>query len=145
MSKDPGRTAVIILSALVGHELGDYIVQTNHQASNKGADGYNPPDCKPDLAESWKANQLHCAGYHAALAATVGASCAFHGIALRPRNALAALALSWGTHAVIDRRWPVEKLMNATGSSDYYPVGAPAVDQALHKLVILVAGMIASR
>jgi hypothetical protein len=48
-------------------------------------------------------------------------------------RALVALALSAGSHALIDRRWPVRRLLRAVGSPGFATLewGVIAVDQAL--------------
>ncbi len=108
-----------IAAVLCGHFIGDWIVQTDWQAANK--------------MTSWKANQQHMLGYHMTLALFI----AFTGLWLW---AAAVLAVSWATHSVIDRRWPVVWLMQHTGSRPFSQTtfGVVAVDQALH-LSILVA------
>jgi hypothetical protein len=137
--------AVLGVAARAGHQLGDYVAQTNSQATHKAAPGYNPGD--PDAltrTETWRHNLGHVAGYHATLAAVVGATLAATGVRVRPSRAAAALAVSAGSHALIDRRWPVRLLMRCTGSAAYYPAGAPHVDQALHDGCLWVAVLIAA-
>lgn len=138
------RFAVLAIAARVGHLLGDYGTQTNHDAMHKAAPGYNIADDTP-YAETWKANQKHCATYHAALIATVAATAAMTGVRVRPARAVAAVAFSWASHAVIDRRWPVKRFMEVTGSGDWYDDGKALVDQMLHEVCILVAAGIASK
>ncbi len=100
-----------------GHVIGDWIVQTDWQAANK--------------ERSWKANQQHMLGYHVAL---LGCSL----LGLRPRRALILTAVSWATHSVIDRRWPVRWIMRHTGSEPFSETtfGLIAVDQALHLAIL---------
>jgi hypothetical protein len=139
--------AVLALSARVGHKVGDYGAQSDHQACRKAAPGYNLADDTP-YWETWKQNQAHCATYHAALVATVAAAAAVTGVRVRPGRAVAAVALSWASHAIIDRRWPVERFMRATGSGAWYdqdPGAAAHVDQMLHEAILLLAAGIASK
>jgi hypothetical protein len=143
------RFAVLAIAARVGHLLGDYGAQTNADACCKAAPGYNiDPKTGQDNGtpsrESWKANQRHCATYHAALIATVAATAAATGVRVRPGRAVAAVAFSWASHAVIDRRWPVKRFMAATGSGDWYDDGKTLVDQMLHEVCLLAAAGIAS-
>jgi hypothetical protein len=138
----PATLAALYAAALTGHELGDYVAQTNDQACRKAAPGYNLKD-ETTYWRTWLANQAHCATYHATLAATVALAARATGIRLSPRHAAAGLALSWVSHAIIDRRWPVKKIMKWTGSKDWYPAGAPHVDQALHKGFLFAAALIA--
>lgn len=137
------RFAVLAIAARVGHLLGDFGAQTNADACRKAAPGYNIIDDTP-YRDTWKANQRHCATYHAALIATVAATAATTGVRVRPGRAVAAVAFSWATHSLIDRRWPVKWSMEATGSGDWYDDGKALVDQMLHEVCILAAAGIAS-
>lgn len=103
----------ILALVIAGHLIGDWIVQTDKQAAAK--------------ASSWSANQQHIATYHATLAVIVGP--VWHSW-----HAVAALAVSWVTHSLIDRRWPVRVLMERTGSKPFSQTswGPMVVDQALH-------------
>lgn len=114
-----------LAAVLAGHFIGDWIIQTDWQAANK--------------MNSWKANQQHMLGYHLTLAAftTLTGSVAL---------VLAALVVSWMTHSVIDRRWPVIWLMQHTGSRPFSQTtfGVVAVDQAIHlTILVLIAGAFA--
>jgi hypothetical protein len=59
-------------------------------------------------------------------------------------KALAALAASAITHAVIDRRWPVRALMRAAGSPGFATVewGVIVVDQALHLFILVMLAVL---
>jgi len=121
---------------LAGHFIGDWIVQTDEQAANK--------------ATSWWANQRHMVGYHFTMWMIFSAACLMHLDALTPESVgmlridmAIIIAVSWVTHSIIDRRWPVVWLMEHTGSGPFSktPWGPMAVDQALHLgiLCLLVA------
>ncbi|MEW9530704.1 hypothetical protein [Microbispora sp. NPDC049125] len=136
--------AATLTSAITAHHVADYLSQTDHQACRKAAPGYNAVDDTP-YAQTWIANQKHCLTYHATMAAAVGATFRILGIRIPPGRAAAALALSWGTHAVIDRRWPVKKIMEWTGSGAWYEAdkeAAPKVDQTLHLAVLHLAALL---
>jgi hypothetical protein len=117
---------------LAGHFIGDWIVQTDEQAANK--------------ATSWWANQRHMAGYHTTMWIFFCLACILHGVedgawlALRDDMAI-IIAVSWVTHSIIDRRWPVIWLMRHTGSEPFSktPWGPMAVDQALHLGILCLA------
>jgi hypothetical protein len=53
-------------------------------------------------------------------------------------RALVTLAVSAGTHALIDRRWPVRGLLRVVGSPGFATLewGVIAVDQALHLSIL---------
>lgn len=108
-----------LAAVLAGHLIGDWIVQTDYQAEHK--------------TSSWKANQQHMLGYHLTLAA-------FCALAMPAAWVAVTIAVSWVTHSLIDRRWPVKRLMQATGSGPFSETtfGVIAVDQALHLSILAV-------
>lgn len=124
---------------LAGHLVGDFIVQTDRQALLKRWD----VSCRKAGRERawWRsiaANQGHCLTYHLTMAAFVLP--AWHTWAT-----LAAFAVSWATHGFIDRRWPVEELLRATGSRAWAntPAGVICADQALHIAILAVIAHLA--
>jgi hypothetical protein len=66
------------------------------------------------------------------------------GMAGRPGRGLVVLAVSAGSHAIIDRRWPVRALLRATGSPGFARVewGVLAVDQSLHLCVLALLAVL---
>jgi hypothetical protein len=121
-------TATVFLALLVSHLLGDWVVQTDEQAANK--------------THTWGALVGHVARYHLIMG----------GLLLIPMLrdgwsawcALVALAVSAGSHAFIDRRWPVRTLLRAVGSPGFATVewGVIAVDQALHLSILAVLAVV---
>jgi hypothetical protein len=110
---------------LAGHFIGDWIVQTDKQAANK--------------ATSWWANQRHMIGYHWTMWVIFLVVAVVHGLSgdayvAALQAMLVIIAVSWLTHSIIDRRWPVLWIMAHTGSEPFSktPWGPMAVDQALH-------------
>jgi hypothetical protein len=115
-------------------------VQSDHQAQHKAKPG----------AEGHKALAGHVASYTATQAAALLVGNRVLGLGLRPRNMAAALALSGATHYLIDRRWPVRKVAEATGKGGFYELGGPLggaylLDQATHHLVEGFAAYLAVR
>lgn len=123
LNPPPGRSYVLtdwrMTTAPHPAFLGDWIVQTDYQAANK--------------TTSWKANQQHMLGYHLTLGALAAVAVPVWAVAV-------IVAVSWSTHAVIDRRWPVIRLMEATGSGPFSKTtfGVIAVDQALHLSILSI-------
>jgi len=122
-----------------GHQVGDHLAQTDHQAAGKAA------------AKNWAGPMGgHVAGYTACQVAAL-AGLRLAGVRLRPGPVAAALVLSAGTHAFIDRRWPVRWVLQHTGSPQFADLaghglnGPYLADQALHTGVLYVAALIASR
>jgi hypothetical protein len=151
--------AATLAALLVGHTVGDHLVQTDHQAANKAA--------------SWRAMAGHVGGYTATCAAALAAVHAATGARPRWRRVVAGHLFSAFTHAFIDRRWPVRWLLEHTGSQAFarsttvqvqpslvrpgaifgeqyahhppapLPIHGPYVaDQALHHACLLVAALI---
>ena len=122
-----------------GHWAGDHLAQTDRQAAHKAGKG----------AEGWQAMAGHVAGYTACQAVAL-AGLAATGRRTSLGRAAAALAISAGTHAVIDRRWPVQWLLRHTGSPDFASLashglnGPYLADQALHIGCIYAAALVAA-
>jgi len=121
-------TATVFLVLLAGQLLGDWVAQTDWQAAT-------------NKTRSWAALTAHVASYH------------LMGLLLLipilrdgwpAGKALAALAASAITHAVIDRRWPVRALMRAAGSPGFATVewGVIVVDQALHLFILVILAVL---
>jgi hypothetical protein len=110
--------STVFLLLLTGHLLGDWVAQSDWQATNK--------------TRSRAALGAHVAGYHLVMGLLLLLPVVRDG--WPAWKALAVLAVSAGTHAVIDRRWPVRALLRASGSPGFATIewGVVAVDQALH-------------
>lgn len=125
--------AICLLVLLVAHEVGDHVVQTDHQAAGKTA--------------SIRAMAGHLLGYHLVVAATLLATAALLDLPLTFLGLSAGLAFSAATHAFLDLRWPVRAILRATRSPAFAEATSPvcgmyAADQALHKLALLVCALL---
>jgi hypothetical protein len=107
---------------LAGHLLGDWVAQNDWEASNK--------------TRSWPALAAHVASYHLVMGVLLLIPVLRDGWPVG--KALVVLAVSAGTHALIDRRAPVRMLMRAAGSPGFATLewGVIAVDQALHLSIL---------
>lgn len=112
-----GATYAVLMAA---HDLGDHVMQTDHQAATK--------------ASLWAGMAGHVGSYTALQVAALAALRALTGARPSWRRTLAAVAWSAGTHAIIDRRWPVAALMRMTRS----PRFAVSHVQAERELVVCV-------
>jgi hypothetical protein len=121
-------TAIVFLVLLAGHLLGDWVAQTDWQATNK--------------TRSWAALVAHVASYHLLMGLLLLIPILRDGWSAE--KALAALTVSALTHALIDRRWPVRALLRAAGSSGFATVewGVIAVDQALHLFILAMLALV---
>lgn len=102
-----GRAAAFgaTMAALwAAHDLADHVVQTDHQAFTKSGD--------------WRGIAGHICTYHITQAAALAA---LRTLGVRPswRRTLTGMAISAGTHAFLDRRWPVVRLLERTGSARF--------------------------
>lgn len=107
MRVDPLRLAVLFPALWAAHAVGDHVVQTDWQAANKPRD--------------WRAMAAHVGGYQATQAVIVSAMYKASGTPLRAnwRQLAAGAAFSAVSHALLDRRWPVTRLLDATGSRGF--------------------------
>jgi Protein of unknown function (DUF3307) len=115
-------TATVFLVLLAGHLLGDWVAQTDWQATTK--------------TRSWPALAAHVAAYHLVMGALLLLPVMRDG--WPTWKALVVLLVSAATHAVIDRRWPVRALLRLTASPGFATVdwGVVAADQALHVTIL---------
>lgn len=146
MADRAARFAAALAALWAAHDVADHVVQTDHQAATK--------------ATSWRGMAGHVGTYHAA---QVGALAVLRALGVRPswRRTLAAVAWSAGTHALLDRRWPVTRILRATGSPRFsrpqivvgptdgdtmagpLPLHGPYLaDQALHHGALFIAALL---
>ena len=115
-------TATVFLVLLAGHLLGDWVTQTDWQATTK--------------THSWAALAAHVTSYHLLMGTLLLLPVLRDG--WPAGDALLTLTVSVATHAVIDRRWPVRALPRLTASPNFATVewGVVAADQALHVTIL---------
>jgi uncharacterized protein DUF3307 len=118
----------VFLILLTSHLLGDWVAQSDWQATNK--------------TRSWAALATHVAGYHLVMALLLLVPVLRDG--WPAGKALAVLAVSAATHALIDRRWPVRALLRVAGSPGFATIewGVIAVDQALHLSILAMLAVL---
>ncbi|MEU3687838.1 DUF3307 domain-containing protein [Streptomyces narbonensis] len=125
--------ATLFVLLYLGHLLADYPFQTDHQAAHKA-------DCG---AAGWRANLAH-AFTHVALCGLALAAGALLLDDMTVSVPAVAVALAWigGTHAFIDRRWPVRWWMEHTRQATWAQHGGAAhVDQAAHITALTLAAL----
>ncbi|SIO86155.1 hypothetical protein [Nocardiopsis sp. JB363] len=135
------RFSAVAATLTAMHHAGDYLFQTDHQATHKAGVADRATECSEDT--SWRALAAHVASYHAAQAAGLLIANRFLGLRLQPSRVVAGVAVSAATHALIDRRWPVRWWMDHTGSSGFRQAGGAAhADQALHHLALWASALV---
>ncbi|WP_051842876.1 DUF3307 domain-containing protein [Streptomyces sp. NRRL F-5193] len=124
--------ATVFVLLYLGHLLADYPFQTDHQAAHKA-------DCGK---AGWRANLTHAATHVTACGIALAAGATILGVTLSAPVALAALAWIGGTHAFIDRRWPVRWWMTRMRQTSWADHGGAAhVDQTAHILALALASL----
>jgi hypothetical protein len=118
------------------HDLADHVVQTDRQANGKAGPGW----------AGARAMAGHVGGYHLV---QLLALLALRLLGVRPswRRTAAAVSVSAGTHALLDRRWPVQAILRATRSPGFAGMTTPLhggylADQALHHGVLVVCAAV---
>jgi hypothetical protein len=124
--------ATIFILLYVAHLTADYAIQTDHQAAHK----------MEKSRKGWTANLTHAGTHTITTAITLAAGWATLDLNIDLPATAAALAWITGSHAFIDRRWPVTWWMTHTGSTDWISRGGAAhVDQTAHVIALLVAAL----
>lgn len=122
--------ATIFILLYVAHLTADYVIQTDHQAAHKA----------DRTRAGWAANAAHAGTHTATTAVALALGCWALDMTINPVAAATATAWITGSHAFIDRRWPITWWMTHTGSTDWISRGGAAhVDQTAHILALTMA------
>jgi hypothetical protein len=127
--------ATVFAAFLIGHYLGDYFVQTDHQAQHKGLTGSRSNEGRRNCA-------LHAVTYTATLAGVLSFALNAEDVEFSVPSSLVvwtALLLNGLTHYVIDRRWTLEALARFMGKSGWVDAdreALPKLDQAAHVVLL---------
>ncbi|GAA4214353.1 DUF3307 domain-containing protein [Actinocatenispora rupis] len=139
---ETAAVAAITYAALfAGHHLGDHPLQSTAAATGKAAPGTDELARGAHAWRGWSWCARHVAVYTAVQAACLALVSVVAPLSLI--GAIAALAVSASTHAVIDRRWVVRWFLDAKGAHDWTE-GPYLVDQSLHLGMLLVAAVVAA-
>ncbi|MFB6897444.1 DUF3307 domain-containing protein [Streptomyces hydrogenans] len=124
--------ATVFVLLYLGHLLADYPFQTDHQATHKA-------DCGK---AGWRANLTHAATHVTACGIALAAGATALDVTASLPAVLVALVWIGGTHAFIDRRWPVRWWMTRMRQTSWADHGGAAhVDQTAHILALALAAL----
>ncbi|MFE5794684.1 DUF3307 domain-containing protein [Streptomyces sp. NPDC056503] len=124
--------ATVFVLLYLGHLLADYPFQTDHQAAHKADPG----------VVGWRANLDHAGTHVATCAFALLTGMVALDLSISTGAAFAALAWIGGTHAFIDRRWPVRWWMTRMRQTSWAEHGGAAhVDQTAHILALALAAL----
>jgi hypothetical protein len=139
--------AALFIALLVGHHLGDYLLQTAWQANHKGDHPGHADPAHRDPTVGRRATIGHVTSYTiATITTTAIAAIALH-LPITTLGFAAGHLLSAGSHAIIDRRYTLRAAMAALdkvipGKLAYYDNGGAAfLDQMAHFLFLFGAGL----
>jgi uncharacterized protein DUF3307 len=127
--------ATVFAAFLIGHYLGDYFVQTDHQAQHKGLTGSHSNEGRRNCAK-------HAVTYTATLCGVLAVALNVEDVEFSVSASLvvwSALILNGITHYVIDRRWTLEALARFMGKSGWLDAdreALPKLDQAAHVVLL---------
>jgi len=124
------------------HLPGDIAAQSNADATGKAYPSNDRLAAGVHPFTGWGHCLRHCASYLGCQAVALALVLAVITIPLP--GIAAALAVSGATHAVIDRRWLVQRIVTAKGCTGWSLAGF-WVDQALHWTAMFLAALIAAR
>jgi hypothetical protein len=111
---------------LVGHLVGDFLMQTERMAEGK--------------VQSWPWMLKHIGLYMAVMTAVIGAYALAHPVSTW--LVVVVLLFIAGTHIVLDRRHFTQGWMRLVGVSTDHPWMPTVVDQVFHVLVLAVAAQV---
>jgi hypothetical protein len=142
-SLDTALAFVGVLAGLgIGHLPGDILLQANADATGKGHPSADRLAAGVHPWTGWLKCLRHTSSYLGCQATAM--LLVLQVVPLPLPGILAALAISASTHAVIDRRWIVQRILAAKGCTGWRE--APLwIDQALHWSAIGVAAVVAAR
>jgi hypothetical protein len=141
-SIETAAVAAIAYAALfAGHQLGDHPFQSCTAAANKSAPSIAEIAAGAPPWRGWRYCVQHVLVYLSAQAVCLVLIALVS--PLTPAGAVAALAVSGATHAVIDRRWLVRCFLVLKRADDWAE-GPYLVDQSLHLAALLVAAVLAA-
>ncbi len=130
--------AAAFVALYAGHQLGDHVIQSDADAANKGAPTGDRVAAGVHPWAGWGACLRHVASYSAAQAAALALTWLV--APLTVAGVVAGLLVSASSHAVIDRRWIVRRLIDLKGCHRWRE--APyLLDQSLHMGALLVAAV----
>lgn len=139
--------AAVFVALFVAHQVADHWIQTQHQADCKGSPGWP--------------GRVACAAHVTTytlttLVALTALTLSTH-LDTNAGQVAAGLSVSAVTHYIADRRTPLRKLAELTGSAKFYALGCPrpgrddnpslgtgsyALDQSFHYLFLFVAALV---
>lgn len=128
----------VFIAMLVGHHLGDYLLQTTWQVEHKGDRG----------GIGWLAAAGHAASYTAATVTTTLVASLVLDVHPTPLGFLIGQLFSAATHLVIDRRFTLEWFIEQVdkvipGKLKYYTDGGAAfLDQMAHMVCLFIAALL---
>lgn len=131
---------VALAVLLVAHQIGDHVLQTDHQAAGKAGHGW----------PAVRAMAGHLFTYHVAAAALLVGTFAVLGLVVPTTGLVAGLAFSALTHALLDRRWLVRAMLRVARAPRFAEATTPVcgmyhADQAWHYLALLVSALLICR
>ncbi|GAA2972275.1 hypothetical protein GCM10010519_04250 [Streptomyces lactacystinicus] len=136
----------------VGHVLADYVLgQTDWQAAHKGAPRPEEVAAGVSPRRGWGACLAHCLSYHLVMVGLYGTLRLVVPLPATLLGATAALAWSFATHAILDRRWPVRWILRRLGSAGFAELrsgglnGVHLADQALHRTALIISAVLLVR
>lgn len=134
-----GTFAAVAVTLTAAHWIADHVLgQTDKQACNKAKPGW----------EGWRHIAGHVFLYHLVMWVMLTVAVGLLNLDVSWWGLGAGMAFSAVTHAVIDRRWPVRRLLELTGSAPFARLASNGMngmylsDQALHMFCLWVSALL---
>lgn len=122
-------TATLFAALIVGHLLGDFLIQQHTWSTRKTKPGW--------VGRAWCT--VHAVTYGAACWAVLALAIAVEGLRVDGTTVAVAMVANAALHGFLDRRWPLVWIIRATGSGpwlDRDPRALLIFDQVVHAVML---------
>lgn len=132
---------MIFITLWVGHLIGDYFIQTDHQAQHKGLTGDRSWEGRWNCLKHAVTHTMSMAAAYVITALLGHLPATGHSIGV----ITSILVIDGITHYIIDRRWTLRWFAERIGKRAWIENDAqalPTLDQAAHIIIIFIGSLV---
>lgn len=130
--------AVSLAVMYAAHSVADHVFgQTDHDAANKAKPG----------EMGWIALLSHVVKYHVVMVLMLAITFSAVDITVSTSAFVLAMSISFASHCLLDRRWPVKWILENTGAPEFAKMVSPVngmyqADQSLHLFFLWISALV---